>query len=150
MRRISYVVASCVILAAFLALDASFNAGFAEEKATDEAPYSTERQALREESAAIRADHDALEVEREKLKTQCLDVKGQDKSNCDIRREKLHEKRVALRERVKTLVDKIHADKAHGHKMIAQHDGSAIPNRAVENPSPDELDPPVSMEPVSK
>jgi uncharacterized protein (DUF3084 family) len=153
MRKISCVAIGCAAFLGLLALDASFHASFAQQKASsDEAPYATERQTLREESAAIRADHDALEVEREKLKTQCLDAKGQDKSNCDQEREELHAKRIALRERVKALVDKIHADKHQSRKeMMPQHNKTGAPDGATETVAPDEIDsPPVSMEPITK
>jgi len=113
MGKISYGVAFCGALAVLLGFETTvYAAGDTLQTASQDSEEAfTERKDLREERVAIRADHEALDAEREKLKTQCMDAKGQDRTACDAAWGKLRAKRQVLAERVKALHEKMRNEK---------------------------------------
>jgi len=71
----------------------------------------TQRQEFREENHKIRAEHEELETERDVLKTQCMDAKGQDQVSCHEKGKLLKQKFDALHERIRILHDKMTAER---------------------------------------
>jgi uncharacterized protein (DUF3084 family) len=82
----------------------------------DQMEERAERQEFREERENIRAAHEQLETEHDMLKMRCMDAKGQDRNECQGKKEALRQKQEALHERMKALHEKITADQA-GHRV---------------------------------
>jgi hypothetical protein len=84
----------------------------------DECP---ERQDIREERERIRADYEALDIEHDRLKTQCMDSKGQQRAECSELWEQFKTRKAALHERRQALKEKIDADPGcHSHHKDGQ------------------------------
>lgn len=74
-----------------------------------------ERRDLREEREKIRAAFEDLETERDQLKIQCMDAKGQERSECRAKWQAFHQRKLALHKRVIALHEAVEADRAkHG------------------------------------
>lgn len=71
----------------------------------------TERREFREEAQTIRAEHEDLEMERDRLKSQCMDAKGQERANCHEQWEALKQKQEALHVRIMNLHEKMQAER---------------------------------------
>jgi len=81
------------------------------------------RQDIREEMLKIRADHEEWEEQRDALKLQCLNAKGQDQSQCLVNGRALKEQQQAMQARLKTLHEKLAV-------MRRDHHGAEASNSA--------------------
>lgn len=75
------------------------------EDVQDEAVLS--RQDIREEMLKIRMDHEEWEEQRDALKLQCLNAKGQERSQCLQNGQALKEQQQAMQTRLKSLHEKL-------------------------------------------
>ncbi|MFY9287731.1 MAG: hypothetical protein WAO98_04435 [Alphaproteobacteria bacterium] len=67
------------------------------------------RQEFREEMEGIRSEHAAVEAERDHLKIQCMNAKGQERTVCHDKFRTLKQRRNAVHDRIMTLHNKMEA-----------------------------------------
>ncbi|MDX2028451.1 MAG: hypothetical protein SFW62_07425 [Alphaproteobacteria bacterium] len=75
-----------------------------------------ERKEFREAIGRMRGEHEELMAERDRLKMQCMNVKGQERAECQAKSQGLREKSKALHERRMELNQKIKAEHAENRK----------------------------------
>lgn len=71
----------------------------------------TERREFREEAQAIRTEHEDLELERDRLKSQCMDAKGQERTSCHDQWQILKSKQEVLHQRIMSLHERMQAER---------------------------------------
>ncbi len=74
--------------------------------------HNMARQEVREEMQKIRDEHENLEAQHDQLKTQCMNSKGQDRTDCQQKWQTLREQREALHGRIMALREKMDAARA--------------------------------------
>lgn len=129
------------LLAFFAALSASGFSAYAQAPAassSEPAPSVTrdngvggewngecpERQEIREERERIRAEAEELDAEHDRIKMQCMDSKGQERSECREKWDDLAAQRTALHERRRALKEKAEADPGCHHEHKNGQEGS--------------------------
>jgi hypothetical protein len=126
-RSIFRLLACAAVLAAPLAFTTPAAADPSDEMECAAPPQSGEHQKFHEQCAQLRAEHEQLVGERDRLMERCMDAKGQDKSACDEKWADLRARHEAWRERMvafhEQATGKHDAKGMHGHKGKHAHHG---------------------------